>query len=143
VAAPAELPLTVVVLLTVVPTAAIEGALLLHVPPRDADESTAEPVKQIDVKPVMDAGIADTVIAFVTEQLPNEYVITVVPEAMPVTVPDASTEPAAGKLLDHVPTPVLLSEMLLPVHTASGPVIAAGGATTVIVVSDVHPAAVV
>jgi hypothetical protein len=75
-------------------------------------------------------GNALIVIAFVAKHpVGNAYVITSVPVATPVTVPDATV--ALLLLLLHVPPPASVSNMLPYWHTAAGPPIAVGNELTV------------
>jgi hypothetical protein len=74
------------------------------------------------------------------EQLPDVYDIVAVPAVPPVTIPIALTVATPVLPLPHTPPAVvLLSTVVLPAHTFSVPVIAAGEVSTLTVVTVLQP----
>jgi len=100
-----------------------------HVPPVDAFVNVvAAPLHKVLV-PAIDAGFALTVITKVALGVhPFEYVITVVPWDIPVTIPDTLPIVAIAVFeLDHVPPPTeLLNVAVPPMHNTEVPEISAG-----------------
>jgi len=87
-------------------------------------------------------------VAVTVQPPPNEYVITVVPGAIPVTAPappaPALTTAAAVLLLVHIPPPAVCPILWWPLpQTCSMPLITDGAKFTIMVVVAVQPAAVV
>ena len=105
------------------PTVAILVLLLLHVPPDGLELSVLQTPLHIDAVPVIAAGVALTVTVAVAdadeEQADTEYVITVVPGATEVTIPEVDPIVATDVLLLlHVPPAVpvgLVKVILAPV----------------------------
>jgi len=100
-----------------------------HVPPVDAFVNVVvAPLHKVLV-PAIDAGFALTVITKVALGVhPFEYVITVVPWDIPVTIPDTLPIVAIAVFeLDHVPPPTeLLNVAVPPMHNTEVPEISAG-----------------
>jgi hypothetical protein len=137
-AVPPDTPVTVPVLVTV----ATDVLPLLHTPPEVASLSDmVEPAHMIE-PPLMDEGSGLTVTTVVAMQLPpNVYVIVVVPELTPETIPDAPTVATAVLLLLHVPPPASVSAVVEPTHTLAAPVIALGDELIVTTTVALHPVA--
>ena len=135
-AVPAETPVT-----TPPMTEAVNGALLLQVPPGVTSASVAVVPAQMITAPagVMTAGLALIVTTSKTEQLPTAYVIVSVPAVMPVTTPprtDALPLPA----LQVPPVVPSVSVTVLPMHTEDDAGdIAAGAALTVTIFRAEQP----
>ncbi len=91
--------------------------------------------------PVITDGTGLTVTVAVFEHpAPSEYVITVVPGAEPVTIPEVPIPATDGVALLHAPPLIaLLSGVVEPGHTVRVPRIGPGDVLTVIVLVDVHP----
>lgn len=119
----------------VLPTVAVPGDPLLHVPPAVASESMVPLPAQNDPKPVIAAGDVFTVMAFTAKQVPSAQVMFTVPAAIPVTTPeDEPTVAIDVLLLDHVtPGVISISVAVLPVQTVLGPAIGNGVGRTVTV----------
>ena len=117
---PADKPETTPAELTV----AIEGELLIHVPPAgEPVRATVEPMQIVPPPPDIVA-LDETVIVFVTNEVPTVYVITTVPTETPVTTPVELTVATEGLLLLQVPPGVLSdSAMVEPTQTPEAPVI--------------------
>jgi hypothetical protein len=94
------------------------------------------------VLPVMAALPPLTVIVFVLEQPPAEYVIVGVPAATPVITPvDEPTVANAVLLLVHTPPDTACEKVVVePTHTFVPPVIAASAVLTVTCVMLRQPA---
>jgi len=122
-------------------TVATELLLLLHVPPGSESTSVFVLPKHMlnvlfEVKAVL------TVTTFVAEQLPVVYEIVVVPFTKPETIPDELTVATEVLLLLQVPPDVAeASDIVVPRQSVVGPLIAAGEAFTVMVISDWQPVA--
>ncbi len=118
-------PMPVITLPVALATAAL---LLLQVPPAgELEKIVVRPVHTVAV-PVMSVGRGFTVTTCVLLQLPpSEWVMVVVPAAIPVTTPViASTVALAITLLLHVPPLLVLFKVIAEAtHTLAGPVIAA------------------
>ncbi len=116
------------------PMDAMDGVLLVHVPPVVVFERVVVvPVVNV-VAPVMAAGDALMVmVAVLKHPVPSEYVTVAVPADMPVTTPvDESIVAFEGLLQIQVPPGVTwLSVVVAPTHTLNVPVIAAVAAFTV------------
>lgn len=123
-------------------TVATEGVPLLQVPPgTDSNNAVLDPTHR-PVLPVI-AAIGFTVTGFVaTHRPPWEYVIVVVPPAIPYTLPALSTVAAAVLLLVQVPPVPSTSVIKDPSHTEDAPLIATGAALAVIVSVATHPPSV-
>jgi hypothetical protein len=132
-----EVPeLTPVATPVVAPIVATDKLLLAHVP------VPVELLSVVDISshtlnvPVIVAGngFTVTVLLIVQPVDVSVNVIFAVPAALPVTTPVAASTLAIPKLLlDHVPAPdVLVSEVLLPIHTSAVPVIALGWLTVIV-----------
>lgn len=118
---PAANPVTTPVELTV----AIEGLLLLHVPPRGVAERVIVALRHIVLPPEIVAPEV-TVIVFVALQLPKPYVIVTVPADMPVTIPVEDTVAMPVLLLLHEPPSGLAdSASVEPAQTVLPPAIVA------------------
>lgn len=114
-------------------TLAIEGALLVQLPPGVASLNDAEPFTQSGVVPNMEVGIGVTTIA-VDAAVPQPllYDIVMLPPATPVTKPVLSTEPMVlSVLLQLPPGDVSLSCVVDPWHTVVVPLMLAGVGSTV------------
>ena len=138
VAEPAANPFTAPVL----PTVAIDVLLLLHVPPDGLEDNVVALPTHTFIVPVIDDGIGLTVnVVVVRQPVGNVYVISGVPEATPVTIPElVPTVASVTLLLNHVPPGVAsVSVVVKPMHTLSVPDIAAGNGLTVTTVVEVHP----
>ena len=112
------------------PTEAIAGAVLLHVPPTVTSEKAVDVPVQIEEAPEIAAtdGTVFTVTAYVAVAVPhvpaNVYVMVAVPAATPVTTPVLLTLAIIVLDDDHAPPKVTSdSVMLAPVHTVLKPVI--------------------
>jgi len=111
-----------------VPTVAMIGLLLLHVPPVVASVRAVELATHVVAVPAIAVGNGLTVTVFVTLQpAPGVYVITAVPVAIPVTIPVAGPTDAFVLPVLHVP-PVTgsLSVVVAPIQTVAVPVIGEG-----------------
>ena len=127
------------------PTVAIDGLLLVHVPPGLGFVSvivlnthTLFPVDGPDIGP----GEEITVIVNVLKQpVGSIYVMVAVPVEMPVTRPVAEpTVATAGLLLLHVPPGVAdVSVVTAPIQTVDVPAIVAGSGLTVTTAVAIHP----
>ena len=103
------------------PTVAVPGAALLHVPPGVISASEAVAPTQIFTGPagVIAAGVALTVTGAPTAQVPIVYDTEVVPAATPVTTP-AAIVAIAGVTLLQVPPPTLSVNVdVVPGHTVT------------------------
>ena len=137
VAVPAATPVTTPVVLT----AAVPGALLLHVPPTTELPNARVAPTQTVVPPVILPGAASSVNGKVATQ-PAVYDIVTVPATRPVTTPDVLTVATVGLLLLHVPPlDAMLNGVLEPTHTDVAPdmVPAPEDIVTVVVASVPHP----
>ena len=117
-----------------VPTVAIPGALLLHVPPGVPSVRSVVWPTHADAEPVIAAAVAEfTVTGVVAMQPLTEYVIVAIPPVpTPVTMPPVPTVATAILLLDHVPPgDVSLKRVVDPEQTVVVPVIADAPAVTV------------
>lgn len=141
-AAPAVTPATTPAGFTV----AIAGALVPHVPPDVVFVSViACPVHTTD-GPVLGGSAAFTETTAVRMQpLAEVYVITEVPVDRPVTSPvDVATVATPTSELAQVPPPYTDERVeVLPTHSDSEPVIAAGRACTTTALKDWQPLVVV
>ena len=127
---PALIPVTT----PVAETVPIAGVVVLHAPPGVAEVKAAVRPIHTWPGPPMKAGTGLTVtVAVLIQPVPREYVISAVPEAIPVTTPvEASTEAMLGDALVHVPPGmVFVKVVVLFTHTVNGPVMAAGKGFTV------------
>ena len=138
----AEIPVTTPVAL---PTSAIVGSLLAHVPPVTKSLNIVVEPSHTFGLPVIAAGNGFTLTTIVAAQpvVPvMVYEIVVVPTAMPVTRPAGLTLAVAGAVLLHVPPALAsLSSVDNPTHTMGVPVIAAGAAYTFINAVTLQPLA--
>ena len=137
-AVPEATPVTIPVL----PTVAVNGSALVHVPAAGAPVSAAVPLTHIEGAPVI-VGRAFTVTTAVRKQpAPREYEMVVVPWLTPVTTPvDALTEATPVLVLLHVPPVTEPERLVVPaIHAANVPVMV-GRALTVITAPLVQPAA--
>jgi hypothetical protein len=134
---PALLPLTT-------PEAGMTVAAVpetLQLPPRGVLLNVVvDPIHTFNA-PVITDGTGLTVTVAVLEQpAPSEYVMTVVPGADPVTMPDVPIPATDGVALLHAPPLIaLLSAVVEPGHTVRVPRIGPGDVLTVIVRVDVQP----
>jgi hypothetical protein len=139
VAVPAAMPVTT----PIEETLAIDGVLLLHVPPPVALlKAVVEPTHAV-VLPVIPAGALVTLTtAIVAQPAADVYVIVDVPGTIVVTMPvDASMVATVRSPLLHTPpVVVLLSVSGLPAHALIVPVIADGVAFTVTTAVVAQPA---
>lgn len=129
---PAAIPVTI----PEVPTVAVAGEALLHVPPAVRSPRVAVAPSHIVTAPggVIAEGLAFTVNkAVALHDPPVLYVIVTFPGVTPVTIPDPEpTEATAGLLLLHVPPPVvLLNVEVRPTQALKTPVMAPGVLKTV------------
>ena len=138
VAVPASMPLIIPAL-----SVALARLLLLQVPPAGVLANVVVSPSHTVATPVIVVGDAFTITIAVLKQLPNVYDITAVPALIPFTTPVAELIVAlVGRLLLHTPPPgVAFSVVLLPMHTDSVPVIAAGAVFTDTVVVRWQPVA--
>ena len=121
----------------------IEVGELLQLPPVIGSLSVTHVPTHRAVGPriVVGDGLTHTVVVFWQPVL-NVYIIGVQPKVVPpVSTPDTGSMVAmAGRLLVQPPPGVAsLSVIVLPMHTAVGPVIAAGNGLTVITPVIKHP----
>ena len=122
---PIATPLTIPV---VEPISAIDELAVDQVPPAVVlDSVIVAPVQTTDT-PVMAAGEVVTVTLLVDEQPASIYEMLVTPANIPVTMPVVAPIVALDvKLLDHVPpVELVVSVIVLPVHTLDNPLIDAG-----------------
>ena len=112
------------------PASAIAGSAEDHVPPPVLLSVAAAPSQAVTL-PEIATGRGLTVMMVVVKQPSgNVYVIDDEPAVMPLTMPDVvPTTATAGVPDDHRP-PALVSVIDCPMHTAAGPVVAAGAAST-------------
>ena len=135
---PPEYPVTIPV---DEPTSAMDGLLLLHVPPDVASLSVVVRPWHISLMPVIAAGKGYTVSmvviihpvgkVYVTVEVPAER-----PVAMPVPEPIVATDVL---LLAHVPPPGSNKVVVAPIQIPVTPVITEGSGLTVIVLYAEHP----
>ena len=139
----ATLPVLIPVIIPVaLPAVAINGLLLLHIPPVVTSLSVVVAPTHIVVVPVIAAGSAYTVsVLVVLHPAPGEKVIVVIPAATPVTTPvPEPTVAIPGDPELHVPPPEgSLKAVVAPVHTVATPVIGAGSGLTVTNTVAMHP----
>ena len=124
-----------------IPIVPVAGTVLLHVPPTGELLSVIDEPSHTTDGPPMAAGNGFTVTAKERVQ-PAVLAVTMftVPAALPVTTPVALTDAIAGLLLVHVtPGVVLVSVIVLPTHTAVGPVTTAGSGFTVSITDVLQP----
>ena len=126
-------------------TVAIEGLLLLQLPPPGVPTSAAVTLPaHTELAPVI-VGAAFTVTAVVVEEHPvvaSVKVNVTLPVATPVTVFPATVAFVAS-LLTHVPPDVGVKVMVAPTHTLPAEVLTVGFGFTVTVVEQelLHPLA--
>ena len=134
-ALPADIPVTVPVL----PTIVTNPSVLLHVPPDVPSPKVIVPPGHTSpgdgiVIPA-GTGLTFTVAVTVLQLLPREYEITAVPTAPPVTTPEEPTVATdVLPLLQAPPEGVLFNVVVVPWHNKVLPVIAVGTEVTVTVV---------
>jgi hypothetical protein len=124
------------------PIVAIDGLLLVQLPPKTVLDSVAAEPWQTDEGPIIEPETAEVVTdtLFVDATRPQEvitaYDMVTTPAAIPVTFPEASTVAIPSSLLLHVPPEtVLASGILSPVHTLDEPVnVPAVGAELIVTV---------
>jgi len=131
---PLETPLTIPV---PEPMAAVEGSLELQVPPGVTSPRVVAAPWQSVVVPVIGAGIGSTVsVTQVAQPVGNVYVMTGLPDATPVTIPE--DEPTVARavleLVQVPPVRALVRVITEPAQTFIAPAIAAVGFTVTIVV---------
>lgn len=121
------------------PTVA-SAVLLLHTPPLTVSPRVmVKPTHTLE-GPVMTAGVALTVMFFITEQLPSVYEIVTGPVVTPETTPVPDTVATAVDELLHVPPDVASLRVIVePTQAADGPVIGAKPDTTLTVAVAVQP----
>src|SRR4051812_40805964 len=104
----------------VLPIGALDGLLLVHVPPGVGLLNVVVLPAHIMATPVIAAGGGVTVTVVTEVQPPkgNLYEIKAVPGEIPVTIPELMPTPAVpGLPLDHAPPLVaLLNEVVAPMH---------------------------
>ena len=125
-----------------IPTLAVAGALLVHVPPAVGCVRVVVSPSHTDVAPTIGAGAAVTVATTVLVQPAlNEYVTIVVPADTPYRTPVVEPMvPTARLLLLQVPPDaVVVNVPVLPTHTG-GPNGGVAVATTVITLVTEQPA---
>jgi hypothetical protein len=120
---PCETPVTIPLVVTV----AIEGLLLLHVPPVDGDSVVFAP-GQIDVGPdIVTVGLGPIVIGCEALDIHPEpvsvYVNVAVPCEIPVTIPELVIVAILALLLVHVPPVLGVNEVFPPIHIEFAPLI--------------------
>lgn len=127
-----------------IPMGASVMLVLVHVPPAGVAVSVAGLPTHTEEGPPMVEGVALTVTTRVVAQ-PLRFdrkVITDVPAAIPVTIPEVPTMALAPSLLQTPPPVVLLvSVVVAPSHTEATPPMALGGLLTVMVTVARQPAA--
>ena len=133
---PGAKPVTIPVRL---PTVAMAGMLLLHVPPTPSLRVIVVPLHSCD-GPAIGPGTGFTVNVLVAVQPEgNAYDITVVPSVKPVVKPEPDTIEAipGAELLQVPPGVASLNVVVSPLQIAVGPIIAESG-LTVIVLETAH-----
>jgi hypothetical protein len=114
-----------------VPTEAMAGMLLLHVPPEPEVDNVITELIHTEVEPeiVPETGSGLTVMIFDVEtepHVPNTvYDTLAVPAMLPATTPEPSTVATDGMLLDHEPPDIpSVREIVEPAQTDEVPVMA-------------------
>ena len=135
---PALAPVTIPVL----PTVAIDGLLLLHVPPAGEDDRAVVVPAQIPAEPlIIDGELLTVSTDTVLQPEPSVYVTLVVPMVTPVAIP--VLEPIVAiveEVVLHVPPVTLLPNAVVkPAHTESEPVIEGSVDVTVTTVVAAQP----
>lgn len=122
--------------------AAVEGLLLLQIPPPAPLVSVMELPLHTVPDPDIAVGVVFAVMVLVAmHPVEGVKVIVATPAELPVTTPLAAPTPAVGvELLLQVPVPELaVNVMLLPTHTPAGPPIVGAAFTVIILVTAQLP----
>jgi hypothetical protein len=125
----------------VLPTVAIDGVWLIHVPPPLAPVGViVDPTQTASVPDIVGNGFTVTTIAREQPVLMRFAIIVAVPAVMPPTTPVAELMVATAVFaLLHVTALSLVIVMVLPRHTCVGPPMVAAFAITVTVFVAKHP----
>lgn len=128
VATPTETPVTTPEL---EPIVAIDGALLVHVPPPEFVSVVVLPTHTRSVPPMADGADITVIVRVAAQPVGSVYVISAVPVATAVTRPVVDPIVAtAVLLLVHVPPGIeLVSVVVLPAHNELSPDIGASALT--------------
>ena len=115
-----------------------------HTPPAVGSVNVAVELAQTEDNPDIDPAVGSkltVILAVALQPVDKAYVIVVVPNETPVTIPDNEPIVADDELLLQVPPVVAsVSVILEPTHTLDEPLIAEGNGLTVIVfVTDAEP----
>jgi hypothetical protein len=140
---PVAIPITTPVLLSIVAT---DVLVLLHDPPEVALlRVAAEPTHIADGPVIAEGGALTVRVLVIIQPVPIAYVIVVVPDTMPVTIPEIEPIVAIPEtLLLHVPPDGDDDNVAdVPAHTLDAPPIAAGNGFIVTMAVLEHAAPVI